>query len=93
MDMEVETEFLPFLRVYKDGSVERLLGTPFVPSSPEDPETGASSKDITISQNSPISDRLFLPNHTQPSQKLPILVYFHGGAFCIESAFSSDHHQ
>ncbi|XP_040989828.1 2-hydroxyisoflavanone dehydratase-like [Juglans microcarpa x Juglans regia] len=93
IDKEVETEFLPFFRVYKDGSVERLLGSPFVPPSPEDPETGVSSKDITISQNPPISARLFRPKHTQPNQKLPILVYFHGGAFCIESAFSSDHHQ
>ncbi|XP_059649935.1 2-hydroxyisoflavanone dehydratase-like [Cornus florida] len=84
----VATELLPVIRVFKDGAVERLFGSPYVPPSPQDPATGVSSKDITISPN--VSARLFLPNLTQPTtnQKLPILVYFHGGAFCLESAFS-----
>ena len=93
IDKEVATELLPFLRVYKDGSVERYLGSPIVPPSHEDPETGMSSKDITISEIPTISARLYLPKLTQPNQKLPILVYFHGGAFIVESAFSSDHHR
>ncbi|GMY27471.1 2-hydroxyisoflavanone dehydratase-like [Fagus crenata] len=92
-DKEVATEVLPFFRVYKDGTIERLLGSPIVPPSHEDPETGVSSKDITISQNPTISARLYLPKLTQPNQKLPILVYFHGGAFVVESAFSLDHHR
>ncbi|KAI5349778.1 hypothetical protein L3X38_002667 [Prunus dulcis] len=58
-----------------------------------DPETGVSSKDITISHNPNISARLYLPNLPQNQiQKLPILVYFHGGVFCIESAFSLHAH-
>lgn len=86
---EVATEILPFIRVYKDGSVERLSGSPTVPPSPEDPETGVSSKDITISENPPISARIYLPKQVdQHHQKVPILVYFHGGGFCFESAFS-----
>ncbi|EEF45369.1 2-hydroxyisoflavanone dehydratase [Ricinus communis] len=85
---EVESELLPFLRVYKDGSVERLIGSPIVPASIEDPETGVSSKDITISQDPPISARLYLPKFTEPNQKLAVLFYCHGGGFCIESAFS-----
>ncbi|XP_030973920.1 2-hydroxyisoflavanone dehydratase-like [Quercus lobata] len=93
---EVDLEILPFIRVYKDGSVERLEGSPFVPPTPDqDPETGVSSKDITISENPSVSARLYLPkltDHTQ-NQKLPILVYFHGGAFCIESAFGSIYHR
>ena len=77
---ELEKEFLPFLRMYKDGTVERLLGTPYVLPSPLDPETGVSSKDITISQDPSISARLYLPKLNQPHhQKLPILIYFHGG--------------
>ena len=91
---ELEKEFLPFFRMYKDGTVERLSGTPYVPPSPLDPETGVSSKDITISLDPSISARLYLPKLNQTHhQKLPILVYYHGGGFCIESAFSSDHHR
>lgn len=89
IDKEVEVEIAPFVRVYKDGSVERLMGAPIVPPSSQDPETGVSSKDVTISQNPPISARLYLPKLIEPTQqKLPILVYFHGGGFCIDSAFS-----
>ncbi|KAL5785492.1 hypothetical protein ACOSQ2_007884 [Xanthoceras sorbifolium] len=84
---EVSSELLPFLRVYKDGSVERLTGSPIVPPSPEDPETGVSSKDITISEDPNITARIYLPK-AQPDQKLPVLVYFHGGGFCFESAYS-----
>ncbi|KAF4373460.1 hypothetical protein F8388_025154 [Cannabis sativa] len=43
-----------------------------------------------------IGARLFLPllpTNTNNNKKLPILVYFHGGGFCFESAFSADHHQ
>ncbi|XP_065863376.1 2-hydroxyisoflavanone dehydratase-like [Euphorbia lathyris] len=88
---EVAAELPPFFRVFKDGSVERFIGAPTVPPTPEDPETGVSSKDITISKEPPISARLYLPKLTQPPEqkKLPILVYFHGGGFCIESAYSS----
>jgi acetyl esterase/lipase len=94
---EVDTELLPFVRIYKDGSVERLIGSPYVAPSPDqDPETGVSSKDITISHDPSISARLYLPTLDQTAaqnQKLPVLVYFHGGGFCIESAFSYDHQQ
>ena len=69
IDKEVATELLPFLRVYKDGSVERLIGSPIVPPSLNDPETGVSSKDITVSENPTISARLYLPKLTQPNQK------------------------
>ncbi|KAK8491751.1 hypothetical protein V6N13_070139 [Hibiscus sabdariffa] len=84
---EVATEILPFIRVYKDGFVERLAGSPVVLPSDSDPETGVSSKDIIVSQNPPISARIYLPKHLR-DQKVPILVYFHGGGFCFESAFS-----
>ena len=91
---EIAKELPNRIRVYKDGTVERLFGSPIVPSSINDPQTGISSKDVVISENPSISGRLYLPklseNHPQ-SQKLPILVYFHGGRFCLESAFSFLH--
>ncbi|POO02229.1 hypothetical protein TorRG33x02_020130, partial [Trema orientale] len=82
------------------------LNSPLVPPSPyHDPKTGVSvsSKDISISHEPAISARLFLPNISgddlSPNDnqihvnKLPILVYYHGGGFCFESAFSADHHK
>lgn len=89
IDKEVVSELPPFFRVYKDGTVERTRGSPIVPPSAENPETGVSSKDITISEDPRILARVYLPKLSKPTtQKLPILVYYHGGAFCIESAFS-----
>ncbi|PIA30758.1 hypothetical protein AQUCO_05400096v1 [Aquilegia coerulea] len=93
-NQEIAFEILPIIRAYKDGRVERLIGSEIVPPSLEDPETGVSSKDIIISQNSGVSVRLYLPKLTNSSSdqdKLPVLVYFHGGGFCIESAFSLIH--
>ncbi|KAK8511063.1 hypothetical protein V6N13_013474 [Hibiscus sabdariffa] len=86
---EIATQILPYIRVYKDGSVERLADSTIVPPLASDPETGVSSKDITVSQNPPISARIYLPKHLLDQHpKVPILVYFHGGGFCFESAFS-----
>ncbi|XP_038719666.1 2-hydroxyisoflavanone dehydratase-like [Tripterygium wilfordii] len=89
---EIANELVPLVRVYTDGSVERFDGLHYVPPSPNpDPQTGVSSKDITISENPKISARLYLPKIEQQDQKLPILVYFHGSAFCVASAFQSAH--
>ncbi|XP_058075548.1 tuliposide A-converting enzyme 1, chloroplastic-like [Magnolia sinica] len=84
---EIAVDFPPFLRVYKDGRVERLRGTDIVPPS-IDPKTGVSSKDVSILTESGVSARLFLPKLTDPTQKLPILIHYHGGGFLIETPFS-----
>ncbi|RVW49724.1 putative carboxylesterase 2 [Vitis vinifera] len=55
---ELTFNFPPFLRVFKDGKVERL----------------------------------YIPKITYPSQKLPLLIYFHGGGFCIETSSSPTYH-
>ncbi|KAK9933385.1 hypothetical protein M0R45_020583 [Rubus argutus] len=74
---EIDREVIPFVRVFKDGSVERLLGSPYKAPLLDDPKSGVSSKDVTISKNPLISARLFLPklDDEQPQKKLPILVY------------------
>lgn len=91
---ELAAELPGLIRIYKDGTAERLIDFPHVPSSLiPDPDTGVSSKDVIISQNPPISARLYLPKLTpNPNRKIPILVYFHGGGFCIGSTFSSLDH-
>ncbi|KAK1310872.1 putative carboxylesterase 2 [Acorus calamus] len=90
---QVKLDMFPFLRVYDDGHVERLLGTTVVPPS-LDPATGVSSKDVVINPSTSLSARLYLPPTNPSSQQklLPLLVYYHGGGFCIESAASPTYH-
>ncbi|KAJ0599866.1 putative 2-hydroxyisoflavanone dehydratase, Carboxylesterase [Helianthus annuus] len=86
-EKHVTAELLPFLRVHNDGTVERLYNPQLAP--PSSLVDGVRSKDTVISPE--VSARLYLPCNT--TEKLPILVYFHGGGFCIESAFSILSHQ
>ncbi|XVF67604.1 hypothetical protein PTKIN_Ptkin10aG0134700 [Pterospermum kingtungense] len=91
---EIAHEFFPqfpMFRVYKDGRIERLHQTETVPPS-NDPLTGVQSKDITSPESPCPSARLFLPRITNPTAKIPLLIYIHGGAFCIGSPFSPTYH-
>lgn len=81
-------EIDPFIRVYKNGTIERLSGTETVPPS-LNPRSRVQSKDIVIEPSLNISARLYLP---KTSRKLPLLVYFHGGAFFTGSPFSPTYH-
>ncbi|KAJ4844767.1 hypothetical protein Tsubulata_003469 [Turnera subulata] len=88
---EIAKDFSPYLIIYKDGSVQRLMGTDIIPPS-LDPNINVHSKDVVYSQEANLSCRLYLPKDTNPDQKLPLLVYFHGGGFCIETPFSPTYH-
>nr|XP_010943016.1 tuliposide A-converting enzyme 2, chloroplastic [Elaeis guineensis] len=90
-DNEVQLDLFPFIRIYKSGRIERLLGTDVVPAS-VDPATGVTSKDVTIDPSTGVSARLYLPTTTDNKNKLPILIYIHGGGFVIETAFSPTYH-
>lgn len=83
----------PYLRVYQDGTVERFIGTEFAPPS-HDPETGVSSTDVVFQPETGVSARLYSPTDlpTAPHKKLPLVVYFHGGAFCISSTGDPKYH-
>ncbi|XP_055808943.1 2-hydroxyisoflavanone dehydratase-like [Solanum dulcamara] len=90
---DVVTDFYPYYRLYKDGRVERfyeLSGVHEVPPSLEDLVTGVSSRDVSISAH--VSARLYLPKNTAPDQKLPVLVYYHGGGLVLGSAFFKTEH-
>ncbi|KAL2457742.1 putative carboxylesterase 13 [Forsythia ovata] len=88
---EILHDFSPLILVYKDGRVERIAGKDIVPAS-VDSETGVQSKDVEISPEFDISARLYLPGTANPGRKLPLLVYFHGGGFLVESPFSRMYH-
>lgn len=83
--MSLIAEAPDFLQVYSDGSVKRFEPETTPPSL--ESTNGYKSKDVIIDPSKPITGRLFLPddNSTASLDKLPILVYFHGGGFCIGS--------
>ncbi|PKU75526.1 probable carboxylesterase 2 [Dendrobium catenatum] len=88
---EIEVDVPGFFRIYKDGHLLRFIGTDKLPAA-LDPATGVDSKDITIDPTTGVSVRLYLPP-VAAGQKLPLLVYFHGGAFCLESSASPAYHR
>ncbi|KAL9237075.1 hypothetical protein vseg_011664 [Gypsophila vaccaria] len=84
---DIAQKFL-FFNVLKDGRVHVLASQVCdhlkVPPS-DDQVRGVQIKDVMISSN--VAARVFLP--PSPShQKLPVLLYAHGGGFCMRSAFS-----
>ncbi|CAL1410817.1 unnamed protein product [Linum trigynum] len=94
---KVVTEFPGVIRVYDDGTVDRLRDTDFAPPSSSSPDAdGVSSKDVVIVPSSNFSARLYLPRRHRPAahqKKLPLLLYFHGGAFVVASAFCAKYHR
>ncbi|KNA25553.1 hypothetical protein SOVF_005810 [Spinacia oleracea] len=87
-------EIQPYIIDYRNGTVLRYYNGPrsFVPP-PIDSQV--QSKDITIpsSLNHNLRARVFLPARPDPARKIPVLIYFHGGAFCIGSPFGwGDNH-
>ncbi|KAJ8763499.1 hypothetical protein K2173_002382 [Erythroxylum novogranatense] len=89
---EIVGDYSPFLRIYKDGRIERLKGTDVVPPSLDDPNSSVLSKDVVYSPEENLVSRLYLPKNIDPNKKIPLLVYFHGGGFCIDTPFSANYH-
>ncbi|XP_047977989.1 probable carboxylesterase 2 [Salvia hispanica] len=89
---EILHDFSPMFRVYKNGRLERLTGEDIVPPS-LDPATGVQSKDVEIAPEINLSARIYLPPNADPTKKLPLLVYYHGGGFVLESAFNAQYHK
>ncbi|KAL6661652.1 hypothetical protein ACP70R_001036 [Stipagrostis hirtigluma subsp. patula] len=91
-DDEIVYESMPCIRIYKN-RVERYFGSEFVAAS-ADAATGVASRDCVISPN--VSARLYLPRAPDgdgaAKAKLPVLVYYHGGGFCLGSAFNPTFH-
>ncbi|KAM3248905.1 hydrolase 3 [Capsicum annuum] len=95
-DNEVVTDLYPIFRLYRNGRVERFneyFNVFYVPPSLEDPATGVSSKDVIISSH--VSARLYLPKNINvtSNEKIPILVFYHGGGLVLGSAFFNKMHR
>lgn len=85
---EISHDFPGLFKVYKDGRMERYWSIDFI-SAGVDTETGVQSKDVVISPAINVKARIFLPKINGPAKKLPLLVHYHGGGFCIGSPFTS----
>jgi len=79
----------PLLRVHHDGRVERLYGTETTLPG-VDAVTRVASKDVVVDGAAGVFVRLYIPGHplTAEHKKVPILVYFHGGGFVVDSVAS-----
>ncbi|KAJ1271248.1 hypothetical protein BS78_06G114500 [Paspalum vaginatum] len=90
-DDVVVHDFAPLLVVYRSGRVERPLALPSAPPG-RDAATGVLSKDVPLSAHT--FARLYLPpSAAAAEQKLPVLVYVHGGGFVVGSAASAVVHR
>jgi acetyl esterase/lipase len=80
--------------IYKSGRIDRFHQPVLVAAGVDDDASGVASKDVIIDAGTGLSVRLFLPKRQEPSssKKLPVVVYFHGGGFILESAKSATYH-
>ncbi|OWM88874.1 hypothetical protein CDL15_Pgr020828 [Punica granatum] len=83
--MSILAEVPGFLQVFSDGSVLRLAPDHIAPASPTESSIGYMSKDVIIDALKPVTARMFIPSTSGSRDSLPVLVYFHGGGFCIGS--------
>lgn len=72
------------IKVYKSRHVERSLIVPSVGPS-LDLELDVTVRDVIIDKLTNIWARVYVPK-CNDDHKLPLLVYFHGGGFCLGSA-------
>ncbi|KAK8627903.1 hypothetical protein V6N13_135500 [Hibiscus sabdariffa] len=85
------TDPLEYLQVVvnPDGTLTRNFNMfPSVAPTPNDPQNQAPvlSKDVPINPSNNTWARIFLPREPPNTNKLPLVVYFHGGGFILLSA-------
>lgn len=87
----VVEEIKGLIRVHKDGHVERPPIVPHV-SCMVPLELEVVARDVMINKFTNVWARLYAPSNRQFLSKLPLLVYFHGGGFCVGSASWACYH-
>uniref|UniRef100_A0A0D9W5M5 Alpha/beta hydrolase fold-3 domain-containing protein n=1 Tax=Leersia perrieri TaxID=77586 RepID=A0A0D9W5M5_9ORYZ len=94
-DDDVVHDFAPLIVVYRSGRLKRPFADAMQPVPPgTDAATGVVSRDVHLSAS--LFVRLYLPPAATAAageNKLPVIVYFHGGGFVIGSAASPAYHR
>ncbi|KAK1301995.1 putative carboxylesterase 17 [Acorus calamus] len=89
---QITEEIEGLIRVYADGHVDRMPVMPHVPCM-------ASKADVVHCRDAPIDNRtrvwarVYAPADRREQKPLPLLVYFHGGGFCVGSASWACYHE
>ncbi|XP_027180619.1 probable carboxylesterase 17 [Coffea eugenioides] len=82
--MSIVDESPGYMQVLSDGSVKRFA--PEAATASTESFNGYKSRDVVIDSSKPTTARIFLPDVSESvAGQLPVLVYFHGGGFCIGS--------
>ena len=84
---DIAYDLFPYVTIHKNGTTKRHSGKP-VMLAPEN-LNGVRTKDVVVSSHPKVIARIFLPESLTPGEKIPVLLYFHRGGFCIESALSA----
>ncbi|KAL1564936.1 putative carboxylesterase 17 [Salvia divinorum] len=87
--LQVVDEIEGLIKVYNGGHVERPEIVPSVGCSLE-PELGVTCRDAIIDKYTNLWARIYVPT---AANKLPLLLYFHGGGFCVGAASWSCYHE
>ncbi|XP_047960276.1 probable carboxylesterase 17 [Salvia hispanica] len=86
--LQVVEEIEGLIKVYNNGHVERPDIVPSVGCSLA-PDLGVTCRDATIDTYTNLWARIYAPT---AANKLPLLLYFHGGGFCVGAASWACYH-
>lgn len=84
--MSIVDEAPGYIQVFSDGTVKRF--SPEIADASAESTDGFKSKDVVIDPSKPITGRIYVPDlspELEQVELLPVLLYFHGGGFCVGS--------
>uniref|UniRef100_A0ACD6AKP7 Uncharacterized protein n=1 Tax=Avena sativa TaxID=4498 RepID=A0ACD6AKP7_AVESA len=87
----VVEDCLGILQLLSDGTVQRAVIPLVLPGTSAQTTSPVPWKDVAYDETRDLSLRMYVPS-TDAGKKLPVLVYFHGGGFCVGSFAMPDVH-
>ncbi|CAM0954215.1 unnamed protein product [Alopecurus aequalis] len=87
----VVEDCLGILQLLSDGTVPRAVFPLVLPGTSSDTTSPVQWKDVAYDETRGLSLRMYVPS-TGAGEKLPVMVYFHCGGFCLGSFAMPDAH-